>query len=150
LNTPPMCVVCLFLCHVYFTTTHCDTLQHTATHCNAPAHHLQQRVVCSAFDSTYNTLQHTATHCNTLQHAAAHCNTLQHTPKHSKTLQHTCYRAWCAVHVTTRDLGVAMMYNTMQHTATHCNTLQHTATHRQLRVVCSACDSTISWGGNDV
>jgi len=34
--------------------THCNTLQHTATHCN--------------------TLQHTATHCNTLQHTATHCN----------------------------------------------------------------------------
>jgi len=34
-------------------TTHCNTLQHTATHCN-----------------TLHTLQHTATHCNTLQQNA--------------------------------------------------------------------------------
>jgi len=33
--------------------THCNTLQHTATH-----------------------LQHITTHCNTLQHTAAHCSTL--------------------------------------------------------------------------
>jgi len=37
-------------------TTHCNTMQHTATQCN--------------------TLQHTATHCNTLQHTATYCTTL--------------------------------------------------------------------------
>ena len=49
--------------------THCDTLQHTATH--------------------YKTLQSTtwgrclpATHCDTLQHTTTHCNTLQHTAEH--------------------------------------------------------------------
>jgi len=37
-----------------------------------------------------NTLQHTATHCNTLQFIwyGAHCNTLQHTATHCNTLQH--------------------------------------------------------------
>ena len=46
--------------------THCNTLQHAATH--------------------YSALQHTAgaspviaTHCNTLQHTATHYNALQHT-----------------------------------------------------------------------
>jgi len=37
----------------FYTTTHCNTLQHTATHCN--------------------TLQHTATHRNILQHTATYC-----------------------------------------------------------------------------
>jgi len=50
--------------------THCNTLQHTATHCES-------------------VLQHTATHCNTLQHTATHCNTLQHTATHYNTLQQT-------------------------------------------------------------
>ena len=36
----------------------CNTLQHTATHCN-----------------TLQYTEHTATHCNTLQHTATHCNT---------------------------------------------------------------------------
>ena len=62
------------------TATHCNTLQHTATHCTTH---------CS-------TLQHTETHCNTLQHTAqhtaAHCNTLQHTATHCDTLQHTVPR----------------------------------------------------------
>jgi len=35
------------------TAKHCNTLQHTATHCT----------------------QHTASHCNALQHTATHCNT---------------------------------------------------------------------------
>jgi len=61
---------------------HCNTLQHTATHC------LSQ--VC--INVSCRTLQHTATHClsqvcinvsrRTLQHTATHCNTLQHTATH--------------------------------------------------------------------
>jgi len=47
------------------TATHCNTLQHTATH--AYGGHAQPHC---------NTLQHTATYCNTLQHTATHCNTL--------------------------------------------------------------------------
>jgi hypothetical protein len=79
----------------------CNTLQHTATHCNT----LQER----ERQQRGALLQHTATHCSTLQHTArerasakrcfvaTHCNTLQHTATHCSTLQHT---------------------------ATHCNTLQ--------------------------
>jgi len=92
------------------TATHCNTVQHSATHCNMWA------IVCEihlcGLSGDCNTLQHTATHCNTPQHTATHCNTLQHTATHCNALQHT------ATHC-----------NTLQHTATHCNTLQHTATH---------------------
>jgi len=59
--------------------THCNTLQHTATHgthCNT-LHYTAAYTHASA--THCNTLQHTATHCNTLQHTATHCNTLQHT-----------------------------------------------------------------------
>ena len=63
------------------TTTHCNTLQHTAT---------QHTTTRTAFLAITNTLQHTATHCNTTHYikdcffsyherTAAHCNTLQHT-----------------------------------------------------------------------
>jgi len=80
-------------------TTHCNTLQNTATH--------------------WNTLQHTTlsinsyqlvltTHCNTLQHAAKSCNTLQHT-----TLSINSYQLVLTTHC-----------NTLQHTAKHCDTLQ--------------------------
>ena len=47
--------------------THCNTLQHTATHCN---------IICGkrpARQAICKTLQHTATHCNTLQHSATIC-----------------------------------------------------------------------------
>ena len=53
---------------IYFIHSHCNILQHTATHCNTLQHYTQ---------SHCNTLQHTATHCNTLQHTATHRNTLQ-------------------------------------------------------------------------
>jgi len=45
---------------------HCNTLQHTATHCNP-------HIACKRTHPHCNTLQHTATHCNTLQHTATHC-----------------------------------------------------------------------------
>ena len=88
---------------------HCNTLQHTATHCNA--------VGCPGANDTLqqcNTLRHTATHCNTLQRAATHCNTLQHAATCCNMLQHA-----------------ASHYNVPRHhdTATRCNTLQHTALH---------------------
>ena len=83
-------------------TTHCNKLQHTATHCISIRQDREATVSrCITFVSQCNTLQHTATHCNTLQHTTAHCNTLQHT---------------------------ATRCSTLQRTATHCNTLQHTAT----------------------
>ena len=84
--------------------THCNTLPHTATHCNT--------LHCNTLQHTATDGKHTAQHftypryiccdsCNMLPHTATHCNTLQHT---------------------------ATPYHTLQHTATHCNTLQHTAT----------------------
>ena len=96
------------------TTTHCNTLQytasryktrirHTATHCNTlqqAATHWYKLLYTAAH---YITLQHTAAHYITLQHTAAHCSTLQHTAAHCSTLQHT------ATHGTT--------WNTLQHTA---------------------------------
>jgi len=66
----------------FLESTHCNTLQHTATihfNCNT----LQQ--TCK--NSREYTLQHTATHCNTLsQHTstATHCNILQHACKNSR------------------------------------------------------------------
>ena len=53
--------VSMRVCH-HVTSCRCNTLQHTATHCNvAPRDTLP--------------LQRTATHCNTLQHTAPHCTT---------------------------------------------------------------------------
>ena len=96
--------------------TFCNTLQHTATHCNILHMHWTESV-------WYNML-YTATHCNTLQHTATHCNTLQLTATHCNTLythwsEFVCYNAQ----------STATHCNTLQHTKTHYNTLQHTATH---------------------
>ena len=77
------------------TTSHCITLQRTATHCNAP----QQwwNAGASVNYRVCNTLHHTAIHCNTLQHTATTverrrlCEPLgiQHTATHCNILQHT-------------------------------------------------------------
>jgi len=86
------------------TTTHCNTLQHSAT--------------------LGNTLQHTATHRNTLQHSATLCNTLQHTATHQvHNRKHAC---------ATHPSKTATHSNTQQHTATHSNTQQHTAIQRNI------------------
>ena len=67
----------------------CNTLQHTATHCNT-LHALQHSAHTATHCNTVHALQHTATHCtqrNTLQHSAhtaTHCNT-QHTLQHTAT-----------------------------------------------------------------
>jgi len=70
---------------LYHTTTHCNALQHTATHW--PSHLLQYSMrtlrLCWCF--LLDTLQRAATHCNALQHTATHCNTLQHTAIHCNT-----------------------------------------------------------------
>jgi len=131
------------------TATHCNTLQHTATHFP---------------------LQHTATHCNTLQRTSQYntlhtkyCNTLQHTATHRSHGRRCCYRLPAnisdMVHrarvLTATHCNNATYCNTLQHTshgrrcgdrlranvsygvygariltATHCNTLQHNATHQ--------------------
>ena len=72
--------------------THCNTLQHTATHCNTSDGRGILGYPQVSLCTHCNTLQHTATHCNTpdgrsilrypqvtlhtLQHTATHCNTL--------------------------------------------------------------------------
>jgi len=63
------------------TATHCNTLQHTATHCNTP--HTHTHLTCGASWFAICRMKtvptDTATHCNTLQHTAKNCNTPQHT-----------------------------------------------------------------------
>jgi len=81
----------------------CNTLQHTATHCNT-------QVVVEVVHPNAQ-LQQTAVHCNTLQHTATHCNTqvVVEVVRPNAQLQH-----------------IVIHFNTLQCTATHCNTLQHT------------------------
>jgi len=96
--------------HTQYTTIHCNTLQHTATHCNTHCTTLQNAAThCNSLLAEWHT-QHTATHCNTLQHTdtATNCNT------HCNTLE--CLR--------TKMTAARTSGNTLQHTATHCNTLE--------------------------
>jgi len=87
--------------------TDCNTLHHTATHCNTLI----------------------ATHCNALQRTATHCNRptlfILGVQKGGTTSLADClfqHPSLC------RNSGVFALQHTLQHTATHCNTLQHTAT----------------------
>ena len=58
--------------------THCNTLQHTATH--------RRHASAMGNVSSQRTATHyTATHCNILQHTATHCKTRQHTTHASAT-----------------------------------------------------------------
>jgi len=89
----------------YVTATHCNALQHAATHCNTLVLEPYTQEPCVS-----------ATHCNTLQRTATHCNTLQHTrpgaihTHAANTLQHTA--TLCKTLCNT-------LYNTLQHTAMH-------------------------------
>ena len=131
------------------TAPHCNTQQHTATHCTtAHCNALQRAAIYTPRSRAHHpqchhplhrtaTQQHTATHCNTLQHMhlnhertasiappnPPHCNTQQHTATHCNTLQDTIlYHKRAAINVTTHRTAV-------QHTTAHCNTLQHAAIH---------------------
>jgi len=126
----------------------CNTLLHTATHCNTLQCTAQQ-LICSAPHNTglhesLWTLQHTATHYGsdesllvylTLQHTVPHRKTLQHTATHGHTLQHIATQ-----HVSTRlhcsaryasacvSFGICggLYARALQLIAQHCSTLQHT------------------------
>ena len=71
----------------YFSpATHCDTLQHTATHFL-----LRRDILCYASCSLL------AAHCNTLQRTATLCNMLHHATTRCNMPQHMCYRACVCV-----------------------------------------------------
>ena len=104
----------LALCSVYThcntTATHCNTLQHTATHRNSVFAY-DSRTSCTdkiCFVLGIYTLQHTAT---MFQYTATHC---------SKTATH------CVQHTpsSSGERGFVRGAYTLQHAATRCNTLQ--------------------------
>jgi len=65
--------------HLMKRPSHCDTLQHTATHCSTLRHTATLELIAASRPmkklAHCNTLQHTATPYDTL---ATRCNTLQH------------------------------------------------------------------------
>jgi len=136
---------------------HCNTLQHTAAHCNACNTLQHTSPYCNKFCMRHvasvmqvpvlvatticnNTMQRTTIHCNTCNT----CNTLHHTSTDCNTPQRTATRrtdTWymsCRSHCSLTPLPATTHCSTLQHmqhtashvnTCTHCNTLQHTATH---------------------
>jgi len=127
----PWLVLTKYHCNT-LAATHCNTLQRTATHCNAPQHinvNAEQ-----AADTTRGipvtridkiSLQHAR--CNTLQRTATHCNALQHTATHKYKCGTGCrYYAWHSRDSYWQNITAT---RSLQHTATHCNALQCTATH---------------------
>ena len=88
----------------------CNTLQHTATHCQKQRIKQHKQRCATAILRCSSSLR-TATYCNILQHTATYCNTLQHTATYCNILQHTA--TYC---------------NILQQTATYCNALQHICT----------------------
>jgi len=73
-------------------TTHCNKMQHTATHCNT-------LLICTADVKGahqallhFNTLHHTATHCTTLPSISRRIRTHTHTRTHAHTHTRTNVR----------------------------------------------------------
>ena len=123
-----------------FTATHCDTMQHIATHCNAlhntdttHGHHaacfhaLSLQRFLDSTDTQYNTPQHTATPRHALHHTATH---LQHAARfhvlalYARAIARPFFRCDTLQHT-------ARHRDTLQHIVTHCNALHHIATHLQ-------------------
>jgi len=105
--------------YYYTLPTQCNSLQHTATHCNTlqrMCRETHSNILVHTPDTLQltethgNIMQHTATHVSgdSLQHTATHCNILQLSVTHGNTLQHTA--------TTHCNTCVGRL------TATHCNT----------------------------
>jgi len=121
--------------HIAF--KHCNTLQHTTSHCNTSSPDFVAAVaLVSEQHTATHTIRFTAIHCNTHPIAAAHCNTLQQ-PAVAQVLKLQCSeQGWsfasCFVTHCNTLQHVATYCNTPQHAATYCNTLQRTITAHHL------------------
>ena len=133
---------------------HCNTLQHTAPHCNTSCNTLQHTETHSVCDST--------THCNifcvwratsvlppsildsagthftllrtaTATHTATHCSKMHHTAIHSVREGPRMLYLLRALILWILSLFISLslkrLCNALQHTATHYSTRQHTETH---------------------
>jgi len=155
--TGPRETVDFYVCALalWCTATHCNTLQHIATHCNTHITNGPQFTTRSSWLSEphcnraqrksgfqcartspvlyCNTLQHTATHCstlqrNTLQQTATHCSTLQHTNHKWPTTQHPVIVSNNIATGPSDRVGFNVCVLALRSMITHCNTLQHIAT----------------------
>ena len=105
--------------HIITRCIACNTLQHTATHCNLTFRYCHLYTNCEGGNTAYigwychlynivgsgniiataiyigcgNTLHHIAPHCTTLHHTAPHCTTLHHTAwpwQYQPAVAHVC------------------------------------------------------------
>jgi len=139
-------------CITEHVATHCNTLQHTATGCNARA--IPTFPATTLSRSGCNTLLHAATRCNTLQHAATdlfrnfeiktkqqkqerivehvatHHNALQYTAPRCNAQQHAATAAIdCSAHAINCTTRATPAFSATSLSRSGFNTLQHTATH---------------------
>jgi len=114
------------------TATHCNPLQHSATHLQ-----LSMREILE-------TLQHTATHCNPLQHTASQCNTpaAQHERNTGNSESGlgdlccatlSCFHPLCTLHTPPVLRCVAVWCSVLQCVAVCCSVLQCVAVRSMLR-----------------
>jgi len=114
---------------------HYNTLQHTATPCNAQLHHHIQ-----INPRTHSNSE--SPHCNTLQHMGTHGNTLQRTAPptvYKSTHEHAATNAWPPPRTETRSLHnvintccsvlhcAAVCCSVLQRAAVCCSVLQYVA-----------------------
>jgi len=111
---------------------HCNTLQHTATHCNTLQLAFEKRPAMPSdcppgTRSHCNALQRAATRCDALQHTATNCNLpLKSDLRCPRIVRLYTFAVCCSV------LHVQRMFtckHSLQHNVMHCQTLQHTATN---------------------
>ena len=104
--------------------THCNTLQHTAAHCNKTQVKALQEEACK---STINPLRKTRICCITLQHATTLCHSLQHASAKQGQISE---RGVQERNLPPQNNENTQLTTTLQHTATHSNNaLHHTATN---------------------
>jgi len=135
-------ILCIRYYTLHHTATHCNTLQHTATHtdCGLIDHLLYSTVLCirnvvlgrvSPFRALFLAcfLEHPRSVSRPLSYMALSCVGMMVCLFESR-----APLLWVLCHYTgsTRPDWSRTDCNTLQHTATHCNTLQHTATHTEV------------------
>jgi len=126
LSKPPPRPTFFVTCSLYSVLSLCNTLQHTATHCNE----IQQRVcalysVWLFFRPLSVTASRNALCCSALQCVAVRCSALQCVAVRCSALcLHMVHPFPFALHPSPRR-----RYMSLKLTKTHCNPMQPTATH---------------------
>jgi len=143
-------------CTLQCIATRYNTVQRSATHCNAVGVYEVKCVLFSFINllhcatccnvlqriaTLHNALQRITMHCNALQHSTTHCNVLQHIAAHFNASQRSATHCNTAQHIAT-------YCSTMQHITTHCDEAQHIATHcNTAQRIATHCNTQRRWRG---